>query len=316
RTVASGIPRGRRRRRRWLAARLRAARAPASARRPVRPQCLHPHRSRRAGDVDHAQGRDGPGDVHLHADAAGRGARGGSGPGAARARARRLGYGALVDQAATLPVPPNPPLKDPKDWRLIGTPAKRLDSPDKVNGAARFGIDERLPGMQVATLAACPVFGGQLASVDDTKARAVPGVRQVVRLEDAVAVVADHMWAAKQGLAALDIKWDEGPNAKLGTADIVQQLAAASQRPGVVARNDGDAVRAMAGAARKVEAIYELPFLAHAPMEPVNCTVHVRRDSCDIWVGTQVPTFTRTAAAQLTGLPRERVQVHNHLLGG
>src|SRR5947208_2499060 len=142
-----------------------------------------------------------------------------------------------------------------------------------------------------AGAAACPVFGGQLASVDDTKARAVPGVRQVVRLEDAVAVVADHMWAAKQGLAALDIKWDEGPNAKLGTADIVQQLAAASQRPGVVARNDGDAVRAMAGAARKVEAIYELPFLAHATMEPVNCTVHVRRDSCDIWVGTQVPTF-------------------------
>src|SRR5438309_2707664 len=229
---------------------------------------------------------------------------------------RRLGYGALVDQAATLPVPPNPPLKDPKDWRLIGTPAKRLDSPDKVNGGAQFGIDVRLPGMKVATLAACPVVGGTLASVDDAKARAVPGVHQVVRLEDAVAVVADHMWAAKQGLAALDIKWDEGPNAKLGTADIVQQLAAASQRPGVVARNDGDAVRAMAGAARKVEAIYELPFLAHATMEPVNCTVHVRRNSCDIWVGTQVPTFTRTAAAQLTGLPRERVQVHNHLLGG
>src|SRR5438105_4147034 len=229
---------------------------------------------------------------------------------------RRLGYGALVDRAATLPVPRDPPLKDAKDWTLIGTPAKRLDSPDKVNGAAQFGIDVRLPGMKVATLAACPVFGGTLASVDDTKARAVPGVRQVVRLEDGVAVVADHMWASKQGLAALDIKWDEGPNAKLGTADIVQQLAAASQRPGVVARNDGDAVRAMAGAARKVEAIYELPFLAHATMEPVNCTVHVRRDSCDIWVGTQVPTFTRTAAAQLTGLPRERVQVHNHLLGG
>jgi isoquinoline 1-oxidoreductase subunit beta len=124
------------------------------------------------------------------------------------------------------------------------------------------------------------------------------------------------MWAAKQGLAALDVRWDEGPNARLGTADIVQQLAAASQRSGVVARNDGDAVRAMAGAARKVEAIYEQPFLAHATMEPVNCTVHVRPDGCDIWVGTQVPTFTRTAAAQLTGLPRERVRVHNHLLGG
>jgi isoquinoline 1-oxidoreductase beta subunit len=229
---------------------------------------------------------------------------------------RRLGYGALVDRAATLPVPPTPLLKDPKDWTLIGTPAKRLDSPDKVNGAALFGIDVRLPGMKVATLAACPVFGGKLASVDDAKARAVPGVQQVVRLDDAVAVVADHMWAAKQGLAALAIRWDEGPNARLGTADIVQQLAAASQRSGVVARNDGDVVRAMAGAARKVEAIYEQPFLAHATMEPVNCTVHVRPDGCDIWVGTQVPTFTRTAAAQLTGLPRERVQVHNHLLGG
>ena len=229
---------------------------------------------------------------------------------------RRLGYGALVDKAATLPVPPTPPLKDPKDWTLIGTPAKRLDSPDKVNGTALFGIDVRLPGMKVATLAACPVFGGKLASVDDAKARAVPGVQQVVRLDDAVAVVADHMWAAKQGLAALAIRWDEGPNARLDTADIVQQLAAASQRSGVVARNAGDAARAMAGAARKVEAIYEQPFLAHATMEPVNCTVHVRPDGCDIWVGTQVPTFTRTAAAQLTGLPHDRVQVHNHLLGG
>ncbi len=186
----------------------------------------------------------------------------------------------------------------------------------KVNGAALFGIDVRLPGMKVATLAACPVVGGTLASVDDAKARAVPGVQQVVRLDDAVAVIADHMWAAKQGLAALAIRWDEGPNARLGTADIVQQLAAASQRSGVVARKVGDAAQAMAGAARKFEAIYELPFLAHATMEPVNCTVHVRRDGCDIWVGTQVPTFTRTAAAQLTGLPRERVQVHNHLLGG
>jgi len=129
-------------------------------------------------------------------------------------------------------------------------------------------------------------------------------------------VVADHMWAAKQGLAALDIRWDEGPNAKLSTADIVQQLAAASQKSGVVARNEGDAPKAMAGAARKVEAVYEVPFLAHATMEPVNCTVHVRPDGCDIWVGTQVPTFTQTAAAKLTGLPRDKVRVHNHLLGG
>src|SRR5436305_1090334 len=154
------------------------------------------------------------------------------------------------------------------------------------------------------------------APADDARAKAVQGGDQVVRLDDAVAVVADHMWAAKQGLAALDIRWDEGPNAKLSTADIVRQLEAASQQPGVVARKEGDVARAMAGAAQKVEAVYEVPFLAHATMEPVNCTVHVRQDGCDVWVGTQVPTFARTAAAKLTGLPRERVQVHNHLLGG
>ena len=229
---------------------------------------------------------------------------------------RSLSYGALVATAAALPVPRQVTLKDPKDFKLIGTPAKRLDAPDKVNGTAPFGIDVTVPGMKVATVAACPVFGGKLASVDDAKAKGIKGVQQVVRLDDAVAVVADHMWAAKQGLAALDIRWDEGPNAKLSTADIVQQLAAASEKPGVVARNEGDAPKAMAGAARKVEAVYEVPFLAHATMEPVNCTVHVRPDGCDVWVGTQVPTFTQTAAAKLTGLPRDKVRVHNHLLGG
>src|SRR2546421_8855834 len=163
---------------------------------------------------------------------------------------RSLGYGALVAQAAALPVPGHVTLKDPKDFQLIGTPAKRLDAPEKVNGTAQFGIDVTVPGMKVATLAACPVFGGKLASVDDAKAKGIKGVQQVVRLDDAVAVVADHMWAAKQGLAALDIRWDEGPNAKLSTADIVQQLAAASEKPGVVARNEGDAPKAMAGDAR------------------------------------------------------------------
>ena len=229
---------------------------------------------------------------------------------------RRLSYGTLVDKAAALPLPRKVELKDPKHFKLIGTPAKRLDAPDKVNGTALFGIDVKVPGMKVATLAACPVFGGRLASVDDSRAKAIKGVHQVVRLNDAAAVVADHMWAAKQGLAALDIRWDDGPNAKLSTADIVQQLAAASQRPGVVARREGDPVKAMANAAQKVEAVYEVPFLAHATMEPVNCTVHVRPDGCDIWVGTQVPTFAQTAAAKLTGLPPERVRVHNHLLGG
>jgi isoquinoline 1-oxidoreductase beta subunit len=231
-------------------------------------------------------------------------------------RGRRLGYGELVEQAAKLPVPSQVALKSPKDFRLIGTPAKRLDAPDKVTGQAQFGIDVQVPGMKIATLAACPVFGGKLAALDTSKALALPGVRQVVRLDDAVAVVADHMWAAKQGLAALDIRWDAGPNATLTTADVVRQLAAASARAGVVARSDGDAATAMKGAARRVEAVYEVPFLAHATMEPVNCTVHVRPDGCDLWLGTQVPTFTQTAAAKLTGLPRDKVRVHNHLLGG
>src|SRR5881275_2012922 len=229
---------------------------------------------------------------------------------------RSLTYGALVDRAALLPVPSGVALKDPQDFKLIGTPVKRLDTPDKVDGTAQFGIDVRLPGMKFAAVAACPVFGGKLASIDDAKARAIQGVRQVVRLEDAVAVVADDTWAAKQGLGALDIRWDDGPNATLTTADIVQQLAAASEKSGVVARKDGDVAAAMAGAAQKVEAIYEQPFLAHATMEPVNCTVHVRPDGCDVWVGTQVPTFTQNAAAKVTGLPKAKVHVHNHLLGG
>src|SRR5439155_7298429 len=167
--------------------------------------------------------------------------------------------------------------------------------------------DVRTPGMKLAAVAACPVFGGKVASVDDAKAKAIPGVRQVVRLDDAVAVVADDTWAAKQGLAALDIRWDDGPNANLTTADIVQQLATASEKSGVVAHKDGDVATAMAGAAQKVEAIYEQPFLAHATMEPVNCTVHVRGAACEIWVGTQVPTFTQNAAAKVTGLPKAKV---------
>jgi isoquinoline 1-oxidoreductase beta subunit len=229
---------------------------------------------------------------------------------------RTLTYGALADAAAKLPVPEGVALKDPNDWKLIGTPAKRLDTPDKVNGRAQFGIDVKVPGMRIATVAACPVFGGKLAGLDDTKARAIPGVHQVVRLHDAVAVVADHMWAAKQGLSALVIQWDEGPNAALGTAEIVAQLEAASQKPGVVARKEGDVASAMAGAAQKLEAVYQLPFLAHATMEPMNCTVHVRKDGCDVWVGTQVQTRARATAAEVTGLSIEKVVVHNSLLGG
>jgi len=169
---------------------------------------------------------------------------------------RKVSYGNLVDVAATLPVPEKVALKDPKDFKLIGTPVKRLDAPEKVNGTAQYGIDVRVPGMKVATVAACPVFGGKLESVDDSKAKTIKGVVQIVRLDDAVAVVADHMAAAKKGLAALDIKWNEGQNAGLKTADIIAQLDAASKNAGVVARKDGDVEKAMVGAAKKVEAIY------------------------------------------------------------
>ena len=190
---------------------------------------------------------------------------------------RRLSYGDLAEKAASLPVPDKVRLKPPKEFTLIGKPAKRLDTPAKVNGTAVFGIDAKVPGMKIATVAACPVFGGKLKSVDDSKAMAVNGVSQVVHLDDAVAVIAQHMGAAKKGLAALDIQWDEGPNATLSTADIVSQMEAASQKPGAIARNTGDVDKAMAGAKIKLDAIYQLPFLAHTTMEPVNCTVHVRR---------------------------------------
>lgn len=229
---------------------------------------------------------------------------------------RKIAYGALVDRAATLPIPDPVVLKDPKDFKLIGTAAKRLDAPDKVTGAAQYGIDVRVPGMKIAAVAACPVIGGKLARVDDSKARLVTGVRRIVRLENAVAVIADHMWAAEKGLAALDIVWDEGENAHVSTADIVKQLEEAARGPAVVSRKDGDVAKAMAVAAKTVEATYQSPFLAHATMEPINCTAHVRQDGCEVWVGTQVITRARAAAAAAAGLPVEKVRIHNFLLGG
>jgi isoquinoline 1-oxidoreductase subunit beta len=229
---------------------------------------------------------------------------------------QRLSYGALADAAAKLLVPDEVGLKDPKDFTLIGTPAKRLDTPEKVNGKAKFGIDAMIPGMKFATVAACPVFGGKLKSVDDSKAMAIKGVRQVVKIDNAVAVVGDHMWAAMQGLAALDIEWADGPNANVTTASIVEQMARASQKEGVVARSDGDFAKAISGVAKKIEAVYEMPFLAHAAMEPMNCTVHMTKDSCEIWVGIQVVSRAQATAAQVTGLSPDKIQVHNHLIGG
>ena len=229
---------------------------------------------------------------------------------------RSLHYGELVDAAAKLSAPANVELKSADAFTLIGKRHARLDSADKVNGKAQFGIDVRLPGMGIATVAACPVPGGKLRSVDEAKALAVKGVRQVLKLDNAVAVVGDHMWAAKQGLAALAPVWDDGPNAEMSTASIVAAMKTASAGKASTARADNDALGTIAKSKRKLEAVYELPFLAHATMEPMNCTVDLRADGCDLYLGTQVPALAQGAAAQVAGLPPEKVRVHNQYIGG
>ena len=229
---------------------------------------------------------------------------------------KHLKYGELAADAARMPVPENVTLKRPEDFKLIGTPAKRLDTPAKVNGTAVYGIDARPPGVKVATLTQSPVFGGRVKSVDDAKARAVKGVRQIVRLDDAVAVVADHMGAAKKGLAALAIEWNDGPHARLTTRDIAAELEKATLNPGPVAQNIGDTDKAMGGASSRVEATYQVPFLAHAALEPMNCTVQIDKDGCEIWVGNQAIARAQATAARIGGLPVDKVVVHNHLIGG
>ncbi|WP_321908550.1 xanthine dehydrogenase family protein molybdopterin-binding subunit [Paraburkholderia sp. J11-2] len=232
------------------------------------------------------------------------------------ASGRRIAYGQLVDAAAHLSVPQKVALKDPKDFTLVGKPTRRLDSPEKVDGSAQFGLDVRLPGMVYAAIVNCPVFGGTLAQVDDTRAKQVPGVTQIVKIDNAVAVIGAHTWAAKRGAAALVVQWNEGAGASVSMQQIVADLASASQREGAVARKDGDVQQGFGNAKTRIDAVYQQPFLAHATMEPINCTVHVQPDGCDIWVGTQVPTRAVDTAVAVTGLKPEQITVHNHLLGG
>jgi isoquinoline 1-oxidoreductase beta subunit len=231
------------------------------------------------------------------------------------ASGRMLAYGELVDAASALPVPQDPPLKNPKDFTLIGKPLKRLDTPNKTDGKVVYGIDAMVPGMKFATLAACPVFGGKVAHVDDSAAKNISGVRQVVVLDDLVAVVGDHMWAAEKGLDALVVTWDEGPNAQLSSNEIWAKLRAASKQDGVVAKSVGDIAKGLTQGDR-FEGDYELPFLAHATMEPLNCTVRLTPGACEIWIGTQVITRVQSAAAEAAGVPVDKVTVHNHYLGG
>lgn len=232
------------------------------------------------------------------------------------ATGRKLGYGALAAEAARRPVPQDPPLKAPSEFDVVGKPLRRLDTPEKVTGAAKFGIDARPPSLRYAMVQASPVFGGTLAGVDDTAALRIAGVHKVVRIANAVAVVADNTWTARKGLDALKITWNDGPNAGLATADLVARTDEALDRQGLIFKAAGKVAEAEEGAASRYEAVFRLPLLAHAAMEPLSCTVHVGAEGCEIWCGSQVVGRAQQAAATAAGLPLERVVVHNMLLGG
>ena len=228
----------------------------------------------------------------------------------------RLSYGALAAAAASLPVPDAVFLKEPEEFVLLGRPLPRLDTPVKVDGSAVFGMDVRLPGLLTATVARCPTIGGKLKSFDDKAALAVAGVKAVKQISSGVAVIAEHFWAAKQGRDALEVQWDAGPNQGLDSKAIAAAFAKAVEAQGVVARSDGDIEGALAHAAKTIEAVYTVPYQAHACMEPMNATADVRADGCDVYVPTQGQTGAQDAAMELTGLPRERVRVHTTFLGG
>jgi isoquinoline 1-oxidoreductase beta subunit len=230
--------------------------------------------------------------------------------------ALRLSYGSLADAAGKLTPPASVALKDASAFKLIGTSPKRLDTPAKVDGSAKFGIDVRLPGMLYAVLQRCPVFGGKVAGFDAAKAKAVPGVKDVVAISNGVAVIADNTWSAMQGKRALSVHWDEGAMAQTSSQSIREMMIDLVSKPGAIARKEGDGAAALSGAARSLNAVYEAPYLAHAPMEPLNCVAHVRADSCEVWASTQIQTSAQQTAAKITGLSPKNVQVHTMYLGG
>lgn len=229
---------------------------------------------------------------------------------------RQITYGQLAPLAARLPLPTDIPLKNPKDFHLIGRPIKRLDASAKVSGQTVFGIDVKVPGMLFASVAACPTVGGRVRAVDDRETRAMPGVRDVLLIGNAVAVVAENTWAARRGVDALHIEWETGANAGFSNASLRLELEEALKSPGVIAQKIGDADKVFARGKTLMTAAYEIPFLAHATMEPMNCTVHVTTEGCEVWTGTQVPARAQRTAAEITGLPLEKVKVHNQYLGG
>jgi isoquinoline 1-oxidoreductase beta subunit len=229
---------------------------------------------------------------------------------------RQAPFGTLVATAATLPVPATVQLKDPKDFTLIGHRAPRVDAAAKSNGSAQFTLDVVLPGMLVALLRRPPLFGAKVASFDAAAAAAVPGVVKVVQVPGGVAVVAKSFWAAKQGRDALQIQWDESNAEKRGSDAIMQEYRRLADQPGVSARKDGDAAQALESAAHRVSATYEFPYLAHAPMEPLDAVVKLDDRSCEIWAGDQFQTLDQANAAKTAGLKPEQVSIHTLYAGG
>jgi isoquinoline 1-oxidoreductase beta subunit len=229
---------------------------------------------------------------------------------------RALTYGQLVDRARTQPVPTDPPLKDPSQFKIIGKPTRRLDSREKVTGSATFGLDAAVPGMLIAVVARPPVFGATVKSVDDAGAKAVRGVKQVVAVPSGVAVVADSFWSAKKGRDALVVEWNEGPGATIDTDALEAEYDRLARTPGAPALRRGDADAALVGAARRVSAQYDMPYLAHAPMEPLNCLVSLGPERCEIWTGTQFQTVDQANAARAAGLKPDQVAIHTMFLGG
>jgi isoquinoline 1-oxidoreductase subunit beta len=229
----------------------------------------------------------------------------------------RLSYGSLAEAASKLPVPQyGVALKDPTQFKLVGKSQKRMDTPAKVSGKTTFGIDVKIPGMLYATLLRCPVFGGRVKTFDASKAKTVPGVKQVVQVSNGVAVLADNTWSAIEGRKALVVDWDEGAIATTSSATIRKTFAELAEKPGAVARKEGDVAAALSTATQKIEAVYEAPYLSHAPMEPLNAVAHVRSDGADVWSGMQIQSVARETAARISGLPAEKIQIHTVYLGG
>jgi isoquinoline 1-oxidoreductase beta subunit len=229
---------------------------------------------------------------------------------------RRARYGELAEPAAKLRAPRTVRLKDPRDWKIIGKPTKRLDTPEKITGRAQFGMDVHFPGLLTAVVARAPVFGATVKSFDAGAARAVPGVRNVVQVPSGVAVIADHFWAAKLGRDALKINWDLGPNAGLDSTVLLEHFRKLALTQGAIAAQAGEVTGALGQASKTIEAEYTVPYLAHAPMEPLNCTVKIGPDKCEIWTGTQFQTLDQQVATQITGLKPEQIEVHTVFLGG